>query len=181
MKQQKINPERRAIYKEMAREIVNADRLARKHGASQNTIGEIERALVAAFLSGVQQCDTPDEKGGIAELTWIRIPPRCRNTLWSLTFWFSETSGSPERVPSRIERFEMAGKWRWREVDTDGDRAEHSVADGSVRPLINLGLIELSASEQDVFQLTEQATRICRDYWERYDKNDPTLPKLSLR
>lgn len=177
----KINPQRRAIYKEIARKIVNADRLARKHGASQNTIGEIERALVAAFLDGSQQCGPSVQNEEITELSWIQIPPRSRDTLSSLTFSFSTMLRGTEGLPSQIERFEEAGKLRWREVDLNGERADHSVADGSAKPLIGLGLIEPSTSEPSVFHLTDRAIRICRDYWKRSDRNDPTLPKISLR
>lgn len=181
MAKSKIDPQRRATYKETARKIVNSDRFARKNGVSQNTIGEIERALVAAFLDGSNHRELPVEKDNPTELTWIQIPPRSRDTLSSLTFSFSTMMRSAEGKPSQIERFEEAGKWRWRRVDVNGERDEHSVADGSARPLIGLGLIEPSPSGQSVFRLTEQAIRMCRDYWERYDRNDPTLPKISLR
>ena len=46
----KIDPQRRATFKEIAREIIREDRAAKKYGYSQNTIGAIERALKDAFL-----------------------------------------------------------------------------------------------------------------------------------
>jgi hypothetical protein len=45
----RIDPRLRAAFKEQAREIIGRDRTARKHGWSQNTIGEIERVLSIAF------------------------------------------------------------------------------------------------------------------------------------
>lgn len=42
----------RALFREAAREIVARDREARKGGRTQNTIGEIERAMVKAYVCG---------------------------------------------------------------------------------------------------------------------------------
>ncbi|MDZ4843686.1 MAG: hypothetical protein SH859_16295 [Hyphomicrobium aestuarii] len=47
-----LDPRLRAEFREAAREIIRLDRIARKHGTSQNTIGEIERAMVRAFQLG---------------------------------------------------------------------------------------------------------------------------------
>lgn len=179
MKRAKINPERRASYKETARMIVGADRSARRYGASQNTIGEIERALVAAFLDGCKQAAAPATE--TEELTWIQIPSRSRNTLSSMTFWFSTRIGRGEGRVDRIEVFERNGKSRWSIIDANGERQDHSVADGSVRHLIRLGLIEPSPDDANIYELTEQGLQLCRDYWARSDVNDPTLPKISLR
>lgn len=107
MKRAKIDPERRASYKETARKIVGADRSARRHGASQDTIGTIERALVAAFLDGCEQATIPAVE--TEELTWIQIPPRSRETLSSMTFWFSTRIGCGEERVDRIEVFERNG------------------------------------------------------------------------
>ena len=179
MKRAKINPERRAFYKETARKIVGADRSARRHGASQNTIGAIERALVAAFLEGCEQAAAPATETD--ELTWIQIPPRSRETLSNMTFWFSSRIGRGEERVDRIEVFQQNGKPRWSIIDADGERRDHSVADGSVRPLVHLGLIEPSSDDANIYGLTEQGLQLCRDYWARSDADDPTLPQISLR
>ena len=42
----------RALFREAARDIVARDREARKGGRTQNTIGEIERAMVKAYVCG---------------------------------------------------------------------------------------------------------------------------------
>ena len=52
---------------------------------------------------------------------------------------------------------------------------------GPVSPLVRLGLLEASEPGSDVFRLTEEGIRLCRDYWERDDRDDPTLPHISLR
>lgn len=181
MGRKKIDPERRARYKEIARRIVGADRSSRRLGTSQNTIGDIERALVAAFREGFETSKKFDPDQKPENLTWTQVPPRCRDTLISMTFSFSSLLGPASNEVSQIERSEQSGKTRWRTVDGKGRRSEKSVADGSVRPLIKLGLLKSTESQPDIFELTEEGFRICKDYWARSDRDDPTLPKLSLR
>ncbi len=175
----KINAERRASYKEIARGIVSDDRAARRYGASQNTIGEIERALVAAFLDGFKQATASEVETD--DLTWVQIPPRSRETLASMTSRFSAKFGHGENRADRIETFEQDGKKRWRTIATDGQHPDHSVADGSVRPLIRLGLLEQLPDTPGTYGLTELGLQLGREYWRRSDQGDPTLPKISLR
>jgi hypothetical protein len=53
--------------------------------------------------------------------------------------------------------------------------------DVSVRPLVRLGMLVSSPETPNIYSLTETALKLCRDYWARSDRNDPDLPKLSLR
>ncbi|NJM82910.1 MAG: hypothetical protein HC844_10800 [Tabrizicola sp.] len=177
----KVHPEQRAIYREKARRIVSADRAARKYGLSQNTIGEIERALVAAWQDGCRQGGMIVKEEVATAPTWLQVPARSRTTLESLTFWFSKRHGHTEDRADRIECFEAGGKPRWRRIDADGQRDVHSVADGSVRPLVRLGLLASCAEAPDIYSLTETGLKLCRDYWARSDMDDPDLPRLSLR
>lgn len=181
MATRKVHPEQRAIYRETARQIVSADRDARKLGLSQNTIGGIERALVAVWRDGCAHRDQREHAEVVGHPSWLQLPPRSRNTLEGLTFWFSKRHGATQDRADRIECFEQDGKVRWRRVDADGRRDDHSVADGSVRPLVRLVLIVSSPEAPDIYRLTETAVKLCRDYWARSDRNDPDLPKLSLR
>lgn len=181
MGQTKINPEQRAIYKEIARQIVSNDRAANKRGVSQNTIGEIQRALASAYVAGCKQGQKPVQQPTSRALTWLQIPSRSRDTLSSLTHCFSARFSRPEYTPAQIMRFNREGKWRWSHIDINGELEEHSVADGSVQPLVRLKLLAPLKTKQDVHELTEEGVRICKDYWERSDRDDPTLPKASLR
>lgn len=175
----KISSEKRASYKEIARNIVGADRTARRNGTSQNTIGTIERALVSAFLDGRKHAAKLEPEN--EEVTWMQVPPRSRETLCDMTFRFSARSGNHENRADRIEVFTENGKQRWSIVDADGKRRERSVADGSVRPLIRLGLIDHMSDNSNLYALTSKGRQLCRDYWERSDRDDPSLPKISLR
>lgn len=177
----RLDPERRATYREIARQIIGNERAARKAGCQINTIDAIERALVAAFLEGYAHSDLPKLPPDSARLTWIQIPPRSRNTLSSLTFRFSAYSNSACAEPLQIERFFAAEKWRWRVAHAESNGDKDSIADGSVQPLIRLGLIQPTVNNQNIFCLTAAGIEISRDYWKRHDEHDPTLPKISLR
>lgn len=179
MRRTKISAERRSSYKEAARKIIGEDRAARRHGVSQNTIGAIERALVAAFLEGRAQGASVEVEAD--KLTWNQILPRSRETLSDMTFWFNTRTGHGEDRADRIETFQKDGKQRWSVVNADGKRTERATADGSVRPLVCLGLIESVPDDPNVYGLTEHGLRLCRDYWSRSDRDNPSLPKLSLR
>lgn len=140
-----ISPQLRAEFKEMARDIIAADRLARRYGRSQNTIGEIEQALFRTHLLGRTHDETPPVSAkGIANgaIDWILIPPRARDTLWSMTFIHDRI---PSQAPDQLLRYVDEPRIRWRFIRPNGLSDDSSVADDSVRPLVRLGL--LSARE----------------------------------
>ncbi|MFP7675661.1 hypothetical protein ACG74X_20190 [Marivita sp. S0852] len=180
-KRKSIDPQRRAEFREIAREIIREDRAAKKYGYSQNTIGAIERALKSAFLDGraIGSGEIPDSIN--SNLTWEQLPPRARDTLSSMSFGFSARLNEKTYPPSAIRRFLTDGKYRWRTEALDGSLHDHSVADGSVRPLVKLGLIAEDPSADNRFELTTPGIEHCEDYWRRSDFDDPTLPKISLR
>ncbi|WP_417281040.1 hypothetical protein [Celeribacter sp.] len=180
-RQKSIDPQRRAEFKELAREIISKDRAAKKYGASQNTIGEIERALKQAFLDGVTAgagiAPEPIKSG----LIWEQVPPRPRETLASLSFGFSRRLGTTTIPPRAIHRFLKDGKYRWSFETGEGVPGDRSIADGSARPLIDLGLLAEDPNCANRFELTSAGVELCQDYWRRSDADDPTLPKISLR
>src|SRR3954451_1170895 len=92
----RLDPRLRVLFKEMAWDIIAKDRYARRKGLSQNTIGEIERALVKVYtLARTSQVDSAPlpESRSKAIVDWISIPPRSRETLVSMTFRFSKRWG----------------------------------------------------------------------------------------
>jgi len=177
----------RAQFREIARDIIARDRQARKNGLSQNTIGEIERAMVQAFVLGQETpiC-VPESKTLAATIDWLNIPPRSRDTLVHMTFSFSSRfltalGGPREEIPaSQLEVFEESGRKRWAFVHQNV-RSERSVADGSVSPLVRLGLIRPLPNNEVRYELTESGARLCREYWRRSDADDPTLPRQGMR
>lgn len=176
-----VPPKLRAEFKEVARYIIAADRHARRSGRSQNTIGEIERALVRTYLLGRAHNEIPP--GGTKStaneaIEWILIPPRARDTLWSMT---CAQDRIPGRAPDQLLRYADGPKIRWRFIRPSGLSDDHSVADGSVRPLIKLGLLAAREEESDLFELTQSGLATTQEYWRRSNANDPGLPVISMR
>ena len=173
----------RSLFREIARNIVARDRFARRHCLSQNSIGEIESALVKAHALGrTSQADgvstrESDLKAGV---DWISVPPRSRETLESMTACFSERLGTPDSQPHELECFTENGQIRWALV-RHSIREHHSVANGSAAPLARMHLIAPVDALGARYALTAVGVAVCRDYWRRSDANDPTLPRLSMR
>lgn len=188
MKAKRPSPRVRAIFRETAREIVGRDRDARRAKRTQNTIGEIERAMVNAFLLGqdlLLEHDAGRSPSSTLVLDWLEIPPRARNTLSSMTAEFCTLfSGRRPRSelpkPSEIEPVFEEGRKRWILV-SGNSRSDRSIADGSVAPLIRLGLLSPCLDNTERYQLTEQGLIAGKDYWRRVSEDDPSLPRESLR
>ena len=186
-KASKPSPRIRAQFREIARNIIASDRQARRNGLSQNTIGEIERAMVNAFVLGQRALlENRNATSSPAVIDWLDVPPRSRDTLAYMTFAFSQRfiaalHGSSDVVSAdELEVFEVSGRRRWAVVRKNV-RSDRSVADGSVSPLIKLGLIQPLPQNPSQYELTESGVRLCRDYWRRSDADDPTLPRQSVR
>lgn len=84
---------------------------ARYHRArsagSQNTIGEIERHLVAAFQLGLDlgsgKSVLLDDADGDKSVEWNLLPPRARDVLWSINLRL----GKPWSAPLRVDRIRL--------------------------------------------------------------------------
>jgi hypothetical protein len=179
----KFDPSTRARFREVARDIIAKDRWARRHSLTQNTIGEIERALVRAYELGVAFTSaTITESKQVTEgpLEWIRIPPRCRQTLTSMSICLSKRLGMGRSEPRQIECFTEDGRVRWAFV-VDDAREIRSVSNGAASPLIGLGMIMAVDPDRSRYALTAAGIATCREYWRRSDANDPTLPRQSMR
>ncbi|MCW2387209.1 hypothetical protein M2333_000255 [Sphingobium sp. B11D3B] len=184
-------PQMRALFREIARDIIADDRKARKYGLAQNAIGRIERAMVKAYVAGQQALlddsmalpPVPD-----AAIEWLELPPRARNTLISMTGALSGLVARlfPDRpiphakAPDEIELTIENGRKRWTLVRDDKRDAE-SIADGSVAPLIRLGLLAPRPDSDGRYALTDSGLAAAREYWRRADAGDPTLPRESMR
>ncbi|MEG3088352.1 hypothetical protein [Sphingomonas sp. PB4P5] len=126
----KIDPRLRVKFKEVAREIMSRDRMARRLGRSQNTIGEIERALVQAFAEGQDvgksSAPRPDHLG----MDWEEVPPRGRAVLSRLTDRHDQFEVTN---PIGLRRVASGQQERWR-AECEGERpVAHTVAADSVQ------------------------------------------------
>lgn len=190
-KAERPTPKMRALFREVARDIIARDREARKRGITQNTIGEIERAMVKAYVCG-QEALLDDRmslrRSPDAPVDWLEIPPRARETLSFMTICFSqrwsaargEAAAARDRCLDEIETFIEDGRKRWAIVRGD-KRSERSVADGSVAPLVRLGLLAVGPDHVGRYVLTPAGIAVGKDYWRRSDAGDPTLPREGMR
>lgn len=180
----RIDPRLKAQFKEIARHIVSTDRSARKYGRSQNTIGDITRAMTQAYIIGQKSqvyVELPDTQQSSSALDWTTIPPRSRDTLESMSYVMSAKLGIGEADLWDIERIPSDPRPRWRLVKDGQARGDHTIANGGVAPLIRMKLLEAVSGSETVFRLTELGKATCLDYWRKSDANDRTLPKISLR
>lgn len=182
MTRPKVDKRHRAHFKEWARRIIAQDRFARKHGQSQNTIGEIERALCEAFLLGRHPATvgTPDELAETGFVEWIEIPPRARDTLFSVSAGLNYGAKRSSGSASTLELVLIGGRRRWRVVGDDGKDA-HTFSDGGVMPLIKLGLLGRLDKPGAPFGLTDLGLATCLEFWRRWNDRDPSLPLMGVR
>jgi hypothetical protein len=188
-KAHKPSPRMRSLFREEARSIIARDRYARSKGLSQNTIGEITTAMTKAYILGQQALiDERKQLQQSSRIDWLDVPPRARDTLRSMTWSFSHRYASvtgkqvnhATAKANEIEKFEVDARTRWAIVIND-EPDQRMIADGSVAPLVRLGVLRSLADLTSRYELTEKGLELCRDYWRRFDANDPTLPLESVR
>lgn len=183
MARKKIDPVIRAKFKENARRIISEDRTAKRSGASQNTIGVIERSLVFAYqlgLDGVSTFEYADDAEKCVD--WIILAPRMRDVLRSMTWSFSSFRRTPTYEPTKLARLKNGSLKRWFVFSHHEEvNADHGFLDGPVKKLIELKLLTKACDDPEVLELTELGTNTCKAYWLRSDNNDPTLPLMSVR
>jgi hypothetical protein len=180
MARSKIDPRLRAQFKEVAREIISRDRRLNKAGRSQNTIGEIERALVQAFALGQELGDAPysaprPEHLGI---DWEEVSPRGREVLSGLTYRHDQFEVTN---PVGMRCVQIGQQVRWASEYQTGRVSDHTVAAGSVNPLVRGGLLAPSESDEGLLVLTPKGRATCEVYWRRRAEGDRSLPKESIR
>lgn len=180
----------KAVFREEARRIVSNDRSARKLGASNNMPGEIAAALVTAYKLGFEHGKNPDTPrirlpSSDAFVAWELIPPTSRTILTYLTFTYSNRGAPATFVPSELRGFSDSetGRQRWTWVDQCGDFKgdEHSFASKGIGPLLRMELFAPKEGDDNHLVLTSKGDATCRLYWNRSDRNDPTLPIQSMR
>ena len=177
----KIDAGLRAAFKEHARRIIAQDRAARKYGRSQNTIGEIERALVQAFTLGrdggtITANTSPTSDAGDV-VDWAMIPPRARDSLLHLSIWLCRGRGTPE--PQIVaERVIVDGRERWRDIEDRGQPNPHTSSASSVNAFVGMGLLEFQGEDHGLLAITDKGLATAQEYWRRSDARDPTLPLI---
>lgn len=176
----KVSAKKRAALREIAREIILRDREARKFGRSQNSIGEIERALVRAYLDGRQHVE-PDEWPTTADapfLDWVEIPPRGRAALWTMSVSISGLGHDSTGFSVELKkRGHPRPRW-YREGEVD---AAAGFSSGAIMPLLRLGIFEHATDDHSAASMTSLGVSTCLQFWRRWNSGDRTLPVMSMR
>jgi len=166
------DPDRKARFREQARSIVFKDRDDRRFGRSVDTAGAIARALERAWREGfaaVHEVDTIGKATDIATDTvaipWHRIPPRPRSAFWTICLWFiGKNDRHFDRGSMLIPAVTPRGTAGWTLV-RDPSRTDHdTMGDRTIRPLIHLGLLELSPGPDARLLLTARG----RETWDSF-------------
>jgi len=177
----------KAIFREEARRIVSKDRSARKNGFANNMPGDITTALVTAYKMGLEHANNPPAPDELLptnshSIAWEMIPPTSRNVLEMLTANYSRRYGNPSFILRELRGYidDKTGRPRWKFARPDGQptASDYSVADKGIGPLLRLGLLAPKNDDQEHLVLTEKGDATCRVYWNRSDRNDPTLPVI---
>lgn len=180
----------KAIFREEARRIVSNDRSARKFGASNNLPGDITSALVAAYKIGLEHGEKPNafeyEMPRNSDcVAWELVPPTSRTVLRCLTYTYSNLETKASFIPCELRGYSdpETGRQRWACVDQGSTirGGEHSFADKGIGPLRRMTLLKPKDSDENHLVLTRRGDSTCRLYWERSDRNDPSLPVQSMR
>jgi len=171
---------RKGKFKELARRIVSDDRFATQNGLAQNTIGAIERALMAAFKDGIaarhEEADEGvPEHGSEDAVAWEDVCPTGRRVLHRLTIFYSSEYREATFVPSELLKVEDTSRMRW-SVWTEAGKSTHTVSDKGVRPLVRNGFLEVHPESSERLRLTKKGDAAARAYWSRRDARDGTLP-----
>ena len=180
----KLQATLRNKFRETAREIVAQDRLTKKFGHSQNTVGAIARALEFAYELGAKgllvNADRNDQFCSFE--TWENIPPTARNVLFYFSTWFGKRDfevSSAERTLVKVVSNTKTQSWcRRSDLNCKNRR---TFAQKGIGPLIKLGLLENAPQIESNLVLTDKGLATIREFRRRYEARDPMLPLLNVR
>lgn len=176
----KVHQQIRSLCREEARRIIEKDRKARKYGWSQNTIGEIEQAMIVAYRLGLEGYGDPARKPLQNGIRWDDLPPRSRDLLNWATDHPTVRLGHGKETFHDLQCDEVDGKMRWFVVSERG-RSDHSFAQGASTALLKHELIKPMGDRAGMFRITEKGKAVCRDYWQRSADGDRSLPLMNIR
>jgi hypothetical protein len=145
---------RKIRFRETARAILRTDRVKRQFGEAVDTAGAIARVMEQAYRLGFETAlaDPAHTKGhpvgsdaeGEAEdaMDWKLIPPRTRNTFWSICLAALGRGGNTQTSSHLVPATTARGTLGWQLVVPDGQVYEKSVGNGTIVTLVRLKLLE---------------------------------------
>jgi hypothetical protein len=156
------------------------DRVKRQFGEAVDTAGAVARAMEQAYRLGFEEAiggaadgvaGRPTTMGLLpadAEtkdaMTWTLIPPRTRNTFWSICLAALGRKGRTETPAYLEQETTRRGTLAWRLVVPDGQIYERVVGDGTIVTLIRLGLLDLATDDESRVPLTPYGIKT----WNRF-------------
>jgi hypothetical protein len=165
-----LSEQTKSDFHEMARRIVAADRAARKHGRSQDTVSAIRRAMESAFRLGQIQRDAEEMP---KPLRWEDLPPRARQALHYLGFVANLNADRSSRGGVALD---VAGgvRRKWRVIGTA--TPDLAFAEGTIMALHSKGLLEYDESSDTVLKISDAGLALYAEYLRRREAGDRTLP-----
>jgi hypothetical protein len=179
-RQPRFDARRKIQFRETARHIVRMDRVKRQFGEAVDTAGAVARAMEQAYRLGFEEAvggATDGEAGSATEkgllpadaetkdaMTWTLIPPRTRNTFWSICLAALGRKGCTETPAYLEQETTRRGTLAWRLVVPDGQIYERVVGDGTIVTLIRLGLLDLATDDESRVALTPYGIKT----WNRF-------------
>jgi hypothetical protein len=158
------------------------DRVKRQFREAVDTAGAMARAMEQAYRLGFEEAlkdPAASKPSPVAEerateidgesgdaMTWAKIPPRTRNTFWSICLAALGRTGRSE-TPSYLEPVPTPrGTLAWQLVVPDRQTYEKTVGDGTIVTLVRLGLM-VHAADGSRVTLTDYGISTWNRFCER--------------
>jgi hypothetical protein len=170
---------RKIRFRETARNILRTDRVKRQFGQAVDTGGALARAMEQAYRLGFEDAlaDPSDRKeqpvGPDAEgqpgdaMSWTSIPPRTRNTFWSICLAALGRTGRTETPSHLVPVATRRGTLAWQLVVPDRQTYEKIVGEGTVVTLVRLKLLQHAPVAEPRVTLTDYGIRTWSRFCER--------------
>jgi hypothetical protein len=172
------NADRKRQFRETARDILHMSKVKRQMGEAVDTAGTFARAMEQAYRMGFEDAlkgpADPKTEPPIAPvgapsdaMNWTLIPPRTRNTFWSICLAALGRDGRTQTASYLEAEPTRRGTLAWQLVVPDRRQAyERSVGDGTIVTLVRLGLLH-KANDETRVTLSEYGIRTWNRFCER--------------
>ena len=169
----------KTLFRETARNIVRTDRVKRRDREAVDTAGAIARAMQLAYRLGVEdalaepaarqrQPVGPDAEGDEGEaMTWGLIPPRTRNTFWSICLAALGRTGRMETPSHLVPVPTRRGTVAWQLIVPDRQTYEKTIGNGTIITLVRLKLLQHAPAGEPRVTLTAYGIMTWNRFCER--------------
>ena len=169
-----IRADRKRRFRETARHILHMSKVKRQMGEATDTAGTIARAMEQAYRMGLDDAvrgpaeirNAPAVPASDDAMEWSLIPPRTRNTFWSICLAALGRAGK-SATPAYLEPVPTPrGTLAWELIVPNRQPYEKNVGDGTIVTLVRLGLLQKTDDESRA-TLTDYGIRTWNRFCER--------------